>query len=117
MKSAQIGLPSPLTIVLVPTQIISPTAAKMRLNENTGKKTLLPVFVFRSHVKLISKSPSKAVSTDRILLVPYDRRHVLQYHAWMEDPVSLALYPYLLFLLGPPLPLPKAHRPCPRQLT
>ncbi|KAK4217114.1 GNAT domain-containing protein [Rhypophila decipiens] len=27
-----------------------------------------------------------AVSTDKVLLVPYDRRHVLTYHGWMEDP-------------------------------
>ncbi|KAL2025060.1 hypothetical protein VTK56DRAFT_62 [Thermocarpiscus australiensis] len=29
---------------------------------------------------------STAVSTAKVLLVPYDRRHVLTYHAWMEDP-------------------------------
>ncbi|KAK4138703.1 hypothetical protein BT67DRAFT_446751 [Trichocladium antarcticum] len=29
---------------------------------------------------------STAVSTPKVLLVPYDRRHVLTYHAWMEDP-------------------------------
>ncbi|KAK3328404.1 GNAT domain-containing protein [Cercophora scortea] len=29
---------------------------------------------------------STAVSTNKVLLVPYDRRHVLTYHAWMEDP-------------------------------
>ncbi|AEO63355.1 uncharacterized protein THITE_2062722, partial [Thermothielavioides terrestris NRRL 8126] len=29
---------------------------------------------------------STAVSTARALLVPYDRHHVLTYHAWMEDP-------------------------------
>ncbi|KAK3944199.1 GNAT domain-containing protein [Diplogelasinospora grovesii] len=27
-----------------------------------------------------------AVSTSRVLLVPYEARHVLTYHAWMEDP-------------------------------
>ncbi|KAL2128897.1 hypothetical protein VTI74DRAFT_8492 [Chaetomium olivicolor] len=27
-----------------------------------------------------------AVSTAKALLVPYDHRHVLTYHAWMEDP-------------------------------
>ncbi|KAL1869725.1 hypothetical protein VTK73DRAFT_2966 [Phialemonium thermophilum] len=27
-----------------------------------------------------------AVSTSRVLLVPYDRRHVAKYHSWMEDP-------------------------------
>ncbi|KAH8887433.1 hypothetical protein GQ53DRAFT_749914 [Thozetella sp. PMI_491] len=27
-----------------------------------------------------------AVSTPQVLLVPYDHRHVLKYHAWMEDP-------------------------------
>ncbi|KAK3365900.1 GNAT domain-containing protein [Lasiosphaeria ovina] len=29
---------------------------------------------------------SIAVSTANVLLVPYDRRHVPTYHAWMEDP-------------------------------
>ncbi|KAK0720060.1 GNAT domain-containing protein [Lasiosphaeris hirsuta] len=29
---------------------------------------------------------STAVSTTQALLVPYDHRHVLRYHAWMEDP-------------------------------
>ncbi|KAK3685951.1 GNAT domain-containing protein [Podospora appendiculata] len=29
---------------------------------------------------------STAVSTSKVLLVTYDRRHVLTYHAWMEDP-------------------------------
>ncbi|KAL8288696.1 hypothetical protein RB597_000686 [Gaeumannomyces tritici] len=29
---------------------------------------------------------STAISTAHVLLVPYDRRHVLTYHQWMEDP-------------------------------
>ncbi|KAK5656307.1 hypothetical protein OQA88_4687 [Cercophora sp. LCS_1] len=29
---------------------------------------------------------STAVSTAKVLLVPYERRHVPKYHAWMEDP-------------------------------
>ncbi|GAB1314962.1 hypothetical protein MFIFM68171_05172 [Madurella fahalii] len=29
---------------------------------------------------------STAVSTAKVLLVPYDRHHVLTYHTWMEDP-------------------------------
>ncbi len=32
--------------------------------------------------------PNAAVSTTKVLLVPYDHHHVLAYHAWMEDPVS-----------------------------
>ncbi|KXX73050.1 N-acetyltransferase 9-like protein [Madurella mycetomatis] len=30
--------------------------------------------------------PNAAVSTAKVLLVPYDCRHVLTYHTWMEDP-------------------------------
>ncbi|KAL2191824.1 hypothetical protein L209DRAFT_700289 [Thermothelomyces heterothallicus CBS 203.75] len=52
---------SPSVAVYVRTQVTKQTS-KMRLNEFT------------------------AVSTARALLVPYDRRHVLTYHAWMEDP-------------------------------
>ncbi|CAN8095171.1 unnamed protein product [Discula destructiva] len=28
-----------------------------------------------------------AISTPKVLLVPYDRRHVSRYHEWMKDPV------------------------------
>ena len=55
----------------------------MRLNEVTG---MLPTSFFYWALKL-TKMPNAAVSTAKALLVPYDRRHVLTYHAWMEDPV------------------------------
>jgi hypothetical protein len=36
----------------------------------------------------LTKTPNAGVSTARALLVPYEHRHVLTYHAWMEDPVD-----------------------------
>ncbi|KAL2118385.1 hypothetical protein VTJ04DRAFT_8045 [Mycothermus thermophilus] len=30
-----------------------------------------------------------AISTNKVLLVPYERRHVLTYHGWMSDPAIL----------------------------
>ncbi|KUI60811.1 hypothetical protein VP1G_07995 [Cytospora mali] len=39
----------------------------MKLNENTGKRLI-------------------AISNPKVLLVPYDRRHVPRYHEWMSDP-------------------------------
>lgn len=31
---------------------------------------------------------AKAVSTSKVLLVPYEKHHVHKYHTWMQDPVS-----------------------------
>jgi hypothetical protein len=36
----------------------------------------------------LTKAPNAAVSMAKALLVPYEHRHVLTYHAWMEDPVD-----------------------------
>ncbi|GKT78089.1 methionyl-tRNA synthetase [Colletotrichum tofieldiae] len=42
----------------------------MRLNEHTG----------------MSSTPLAAIATRRVTLVPYEARHVEQYHGWMSDP-------------------------------
>jgi len=34
---------------------------------------------------------AKAVSTSKVLLVPYEKHHVHKYHTWMQDPVSFPL--------------------------
>ncbi|ROW06147.1 hypothetical protein VMCG_04607 [Cytospora schulzeri] len=49
----------------------------MKLNENTGKRLI-------------------AIASPKVLLVPYDRRHVPRYHEWMSDPEATASEPLTL---------------------
>ncbi|KAG5290102.1 N-acetyltransferase [Histoplasma ohiense] len=35
-----------------------------------------------------------ALSSSRVLLVPYCKHHVPQYHEWMKDPVGLYIFTY-----------------------
>ncbi|KAK0636351.1 GNAT domain-containing protein [Bombardia bombarda] len=67
----------------------------MKLNESIGEyllffpKNIAARFDTSCHdvsIRLTNKPTNTAVSTDKVVLVPYDRRHVLTYHAWMEDP-------------------------------
>ncbi|KAH9904723.1 acetyltransferase domain-containing protein [Xylariomycetidae sp. FL2044] len=75
-----------------------------------------------------------AISTPQVLLVPYDKHHVLNYHEWMQDPAiqqATASEPLTLaeeyanqiswrtsgdkltFIICQPLPLPKPFLPAP----
>ena len=54
-------------------------ADEMRLNENTGW--------CKVHMFQRLQAKWTAVSTSKVLLVPYSDHHVSRYHGWMRDPV------------------------------
>lgn len=51
----------------------------MRVNEHTG--TLL----CDVYVRVFVLTPHIAISTDQVVLVPYEEHHVPKYHEWMQD--------------------------------
>lgn len=51
----------------------------MRLNRKTGKSTPSTPSSFAPLTPL-------AITTSKVLLVPYEPHHVLKYHTWMQDP-------------------------------
>lgn len=55
--------------------------------------------------KLILNIYDVAISTPKVLLVPYDAHHVGRYHAWMQDDVSfffsLSLLIFVSFVVFP----------------
>jgi RimJ/RimL family protein N-acetyltransferase len=52
----------------------------MRVNEHTGK-----VFPFPTLTSAETNMATQAISTSKVLLVPYSSHHVPTYHAWMQD--------------------------------
>lgn len=44
------------------------------------------------------RSHAPAISTSKVLLVPYEGHHVAKYHSWMQDPVRLSPSPTDLHL-------------------
>ncbi|KAI0550803.1 GNAT domain-containing protein [Xylaria curta] len=59
----------------------------MRVNENTGNTfyDLTHISLSLSENKNLTDHEHAAISTSKILLVPYDAHHVERYHEWMQN--------------------------------